>query len=130
MNHGYDNRHCTGSWLFSDLEFGQYVFHLIKTISKFILFQTVTLMVPEKDQTIRKDSGTSPAETDCSSDSSDEESDDITSLGNDDVTIQKKDVCSDSEVAVIKELVRKRLSTVSEESNSQMTVSEEKGSLV
>ena len=87
-------------------------------------------MVPEKDQTIRKDSVTSPAETDCSSDSSDEESDDITSLGNDDVTIQKKDVCSDSEVAVIKELVRKRLSTVSEESNSQMTVSEEKGSLV
>ena len=87
-------------------------------------------MVPKKDQTTRKDSETSPTETDCSSDSSDEESDDITSLGNDDVTSQQKDVCSDSEVTVLKELVRKRLSTVSEESNSHMTVSEEKGSLV
>ena len=34
----HDNRHWTGSWLFSDLEFGQYVFHLIKTINMFILF--------------------------------------------------------------------------------------------
>ena len=87
-------------------------------------------MVPEKDQSTRQNSETSPAETDCNTDSSDEENDDITSVGNDDVTSQQTDICSDTKVTVLKEQVRKRLSTVSEESNSHMTVSEEKGSLV
>ena len=82
----------------------------------------MSLIVPETSQEKSIIPATSPGETDCDSENTDEENDNITSL--------HKDVCSDSDVAVLKELVRKRLSTVSEESNSQMAVSEEKGSLV
>ena len=82
----------------------------------------MSLIVPETSQEKSIIPAASPEETDCDSDNTDEENDNITSL--------QKGVCSDSDVAVLKELVRKRLSTVSEESNSQMAVSEEKGSLV
>ena len=80
------------------------------------------MIVPENSYEEDKISATRPEDTDCDQGSSDEETDDITSL--------QKDVSSDTTADVYKEQVRKRLSTVSEESNSQLTVSEEKGSLV
>ena len=82
----------------------------------------MSLTVTEKSSEEDKISTTRPEETDCD-DSSDEEADNITSLKND---ISN----SETSIEVLKEYVRKRLSTVSEESNSTLTVSEEKGSLV
>ena len=82
----------------------------------------MSLTVTEKSSEEDKISTTRPEETDCD-DRSDEEADNITSLKND---ISN----SETSIEVLKEYVRKRLSTVSEESNSQLTVSEEKGSLV
>ena len=82
----------------------------------------MSLTVTEKSSEEDKISITRPEETDCD-DSSEEEADNITSLKND---ISN----SETSIEVLKEYVRKRLSTVSEESNSTLTVSEEKGSLV
>lgn len=80
------------------------------------------MVVEKEDLEAGRLSEVSLVQTDCDTDSSEEKNDNVSSL--------QKGVCSDTEVAVLKELVRKRLSTVSEESNSQMTSCEEKGSLV